>query len=121
MVTALSREVELLRRGNPRLYGEFNFGVCGDESPRKPTAARQYKKAATSRRAFIPKISDRFSSRPPTTAPSMLAPRAAAGDSAARNSEANNNPAKKTGMAKMSAAQHPTTAAEPGIRLKGTK
>ena len=38
-------------------------------------------------------ISDRFSSRPPPTAPSMLAPRAAAGDSAERNSEANNKPA----------------------------
>jgi hypothetical protein len=53
----LSREVELLRRGKPRLYGEFGFGACGDESPRKPTAARPYKSAATSRRAFIPIIS----------------------------------------------------------------
>jgi len=64
---------------------------------------------------LIPTISDRFSSRPPTTAPSMLAPRAAA-ESAERNSEANNSPAKKTGMAKMMAAKEPARAAEPGMR-----
>jgi len=51
----------------------------------------------------------------------MLAPRAAAGESTERNSEANNKPAKKTGMAKTRAAKEPTTAAGPGMRLKGTK
>src|SRR5208282_4568496 len=92
-----------------------------DGSPRKPTAASEYKRAAITRSAFIPMINERFSSRPPTTAPSIFAPRAAAGDSAERNSEANNKPAKKTGMAKTRAAKAPTMAAEPGMRLKGTK
>ena len=77
--------------------------------------------AATSNSAFIPTMSDRFSSRPPTTAPNMFAPSAAAGESAARNSEANNSPTKKMGTAKTAAAISPTDEAGSGMRLKGKK
>src|SRR5258708_40267969 len=75
-------------------YGRLGSGgieeaARGAGSPRKPSAASEYRTAAISRSAFIPMISDRFSRRPPTTAPSMLAPRAAAGESVERNAEAN--------------------------------
>src|SRR5580704_4343794 len=73
------------------------------------------------RRARIPRRSEKFSSNPPTTAPSTLAPRAAPGAASVRNSNENNNPAKMTGTEKTTATSVPTNAGGPGIRAKGSQ
>src|SRR5258707_6185818 len=62
----------------------------GAGSPRKPSAASEYRTAATSRSAFITMISDRFSRKPSTTAPSMMTPKASALESVDLNADANN-------------------------------
>src|SRR5712671_7905776 len=68
----------------------------------------------------MPNSSERFSSNPPATAPSMLAPNAALGDSANLNSEENKTPANMTGTEKTNTAITPPSVGEP-MRSNGNQ
>src|SRR5579872_3567999 len=86
-----------------------------------PIPARQYSAMVTNNKACIPNTRERFSNRPPTTAPRMFAPRAALGEDATRNSRENSMPAKNTGTEKTPASNAPTTAGEPGTLDAGNQ
>src|SRR5438552_13672313 len=70
-------------------------------------------------KARIPRSSEKFSNKPPTTAPSTFAPSAAPGEVVHWNSRENNNPANITGTEKTTATSAPTNAGGPGIRVNG--
>ncbi len=86
----------------------------------KPNPAKPYKAIATSNCARMPNTSDRFSSKPPATAPRIFAPRAALGESTILNSSANSIPAKNIGMAKIAVASAPAIAGDPGSLFTGS-